>query len=527
MDRAFWLWEQLPSVLLLSPVLACVVSVVLQRKIPTWFPLANVTVALFLLGGLTFRLESDYAIENAARVPTEVDLATSGSAESAQEFVNRRADKQLTHQRSGRLFVVDGLNLWPIVTLVVVATLVVRRAAFKFVPAIYLFEASSIVALTANDLRVFLIASEICFITLGVLLGVWGGTSRRTTAERFLIVQIAASLLVMTGVAMLAIAVPWMKIEDSPVRPPITFELSRIVYEIGKWTTGNELAFQYGQEALPSLLLVMSIGLAAQCGLFPFHAPQTAIVGRAPGELASLYLAGFLPIASVGWWRFVLPLSPDLLVGFDGLILISTVGGAIWAALRALTPAEPRQKLAFIFVSLSAISFLGCHTFSRAGACGAWLMQQQLIFGYCSVLLAWNPLTADQPDPTMRFDSAKGISNRVLSLLVSIVCIGLFASGYVIMTELFRESIAIPLTILVVLSLCCLTVGTLRLSRELVPLNRVELILMVPLALVLNILPGLLLHQSEREFERTFRRFEYTAHAVSAEPDSEDRQSSP
>lgn len=154
-------------------------------------------------------------------------------------------------------------------------------------------------------------------------------------------------------------------------------------------------------------------------------------------------------------------------------------------------------------------------------------MQQQLIFGYCSVLLAWNPLTADQPDPTMRFDSAKGISNRVLSLLVSIVCIGLFASGYVIMTELFRESIAIPLTILVVLSLCCLTVGTLRLSRELVPLNRVELILMVPLALVLNILPGLLLHQSEREFERTFRRFEYTAHAVSAEPDSEDRQSSP
>lgn len=532
MNWAFWLSNQLPELLLLPPAVGFIASLLLRHRLPSWLPTATAIFAIAILGGLAWKLEVDRAAETIARIPANEDLSVALKAESAQELANLRVDKLYVQQIAGRFLVVSGLNFWPIFSLVVVSAIVTRRGAeanpVGYLPTIYFFEATSILALTTNDVRVFLLSFEIGTVTFGVMLGLWGGLSRRAIAERFLIAQFWAASMMMIGLASLVVSIPWMKIEDSPARPAISYELSSLVYEIQKWMTTNEYSFHYGNIALPWLLFVLSIGFAIQFGLFPFHATQVSILSRVPGELATLYLAGFLPVASVGWWRLVLPIFPELLVGYDGLILFSTIGGAIWGAIRTLSPTGARERFGFLFLSLSSVSFLGCHCFSRVGMCGAWLMQQQLTLLFCTLLLAWKSQTSTPlPLQTSLPNAGQSFSNRTLTLLTCIPCLGLFASGYILVSELFRESTWIPLTIIAVAALCCVAIWTSTAKTELVCFSLSESLVLLLLATVVNLFPSLVLHQCEHEFARVFRRFERASVAVSAEPDSDDRQSSP
>ena len=495
-------------------------------------PIANAAFALVVLGGLTWKFAIELGAETIARIPAEEDLSVAGTVDNAQILVNRQVDKQHARQLSGSILVVDGLNLWSIVSLVILTSVVVAGATHKFefgfIPTTYFFQAMSIIALTANDLRLFLVTFELSFVTFGVILGTWGGLSRRAIAERFLIAHVWGASLLMLGLASLAVAVPWMKIEDSPSRPPITYELSTLVYEIQKWATANEFAFQYANEVFPWILVVLSAGFAISFGLFPFHASQTSILSKVPGELVTLYVAGVLPIASLGWWKYVLPLFPEMLIGIDWLILVSTIGGALWGALRALSPVGPREKIAFIFLSLSSASFLGCHSFTRVGMSGAWLMQQQLAVLLCAAMLAWDPRTNERNSGTTQPPrDHQQLSNQTLLLLSFLAALGLFGSGYLIVTDLFRDSPLTSVTMVLVAALCLAALCTSTIGSQFVSLRRIPSCALLLLVVIPSLFPSLLLHQSEHEFARVFRRFESAPPADSAEPDSEDRQSSP
>jgi hypothetical protein len=362
---------------------------------------------------------------------------------------------------------------------------------------------------------------------MSVLIGVWGGIARRPVVERFLIAQFWGSSIVMLGFAMLTVVVPWMKIEDAPDRSAISYDISTIIFEIRKWTTSNEFAFQYANEVFTWILFVLSLGFAVQFGLFPFHSPQMRVLGGVASEIIPLYLVGFVSMSAIGWWRIVLPLYPELLGEFGWLALIPSLSGAIWGGIRALVAPDPRQKLAFLSLTLWGLSVLASCSLSRLGMSGAWVMQQQLTILFSIVVLALgSPADTNAALPSSSVPPGR-ISNRTLLLCVCVPALGLFGSGYMIVVDLSRTGLLLAAMSFIIGAACCSAICSLRTNIRSIQNRGVQFVMVALIAVIANLLPGLLLHQCENEFARTFRRFERPIAAVSAEADEEDRQSPP
>ena len=235
-----------------------------------------------------------------------------------------------------------------------------------------------------------------------------------------------------------------------------------------------------------------------------------------------------------------MPLAPDLMASFDRWMLIPSLGGAVWGALRALAPAESRQRPAYVYLSISGVLLLGCYCFTRIGMSGAWLMQQQLTVIMCSILLlndegqirSNNVAQANEPPTGTR------LSTRALLLSSCVPILGFFASGFLIVSELVVDSLPLAAMVFVV---AALILGVLKLAiddhyrsekqnssgtnnRRQFPLLAVVMFLLM---ITITLFPGWLLHQCEAEFARVFRRFEQTSSADFAESASNDRQSAP
>jgi NADH:ubiquinone oxidoreductase subunit 4 (subunit M) len=558
------LFDQLPQLLVLSPLIGCLVTFAAARtggEFIRQLAAANMFCTLLVLGGLVWRFEVDRAADAVARRPTAEDIAECGTFDVAQAMVHRRVDQQCALRLDRQVFAVDGINLWPTIVLVIVTACAIRQPtaigipSHWFIPAVLLFETASIAALTANDVQTYVLADGIAVIAMSVLLGLWGGLERRTIAERFLVIQFCGASIVMSGFAILLVAVPWMKIDDAPTPRAVTSSISTIIYEIQKWTTTNGTAYQYELESFPGMLLILSFGFAIQFGAFPFYASGLAVFCKSPPYIVALYIAGLLSISSVSWLRFVMPLAPDLLVGFDWLILIPSLGGAMWAAIRSLSPADARQKIAFVFYSFSGISLLGCFNFSRFGMSGAWLMQQQLAVVACWMLLVSETTLGVQnslvPQPGVR---CRFKSTPILPLLVGIPFFGLFASSYIIALETFRDWLSFlaaatfeenlfffvfDLSINVFLFLTAVLTAVILSSTLYSLLSHLQWndfakaqkpnlhVVVLALAAIANLFPNVMLHQCEPTFALAFRRFERTLSASSAEPQSDQRQTSP
>ena len=593
MNLLISLRDQLPPLLMLSPLIGFLVTsaaVRAGRDLVRHLAFANAICTLLILSGLVWRFESELNAEMMERRLTGEDVSVAGTLESAQAMVHRRVDKQRAERLARHLFLIDGINLWPTFVFVVMVALAAGEPDFLVgnstwsVPSLLFYEAAMIGALTAQDLRVYLLSYAVGAFALSLLLGQWGGFERRVIAGRFLVTQFCGISFVMLGIAMLAIAVPWMKIEDSPARPAITWNISTIIFEIQKWTTNNELAFHYQNEVFPWMLLILSLGFAIQFGLFPFQSTQIRILEDSPRGIAVVYLTGLLPACSVGWLRFVAPLAPDLLVGFDWLILVPSLGGAAWGVFRALSPIEPRRKAALIYSSVFAVSLLGFYTFTRFGTSGGWLMQQQITLTLCLQLLAIESTNSGTQFGSPLTRILRSVySSRTLLLILCLSSLGLFASGFVIVFELSRDNLLLAMATLFVGACICETIysfnslmnhraslglryaatttnvarrkleGTTNDENPLFPTPQCQfdefreadhawqkpagnscsirfsrpLLVVLLLAFVANLCPNLMLRQCEPEFARVFRRFEHVPPAISAERDSAERQTSP
>ncbi len=523
--------DQLPLLLVLSPVIGFLVTYAASRFEPDavrYLAISNACCTLLILGGLEWQFESSLAMDAATVRLAEHENAESGTESNSLDEIRRTLDRQRVETLRRQWFAIDGTNLFPALVLVVLTIVVVWRTDSSsnkeslFYPIVMLFEAASLGAMISYDVRALIMSSAASALAMSVLMGLWGTTQRRSHAERFLFAQFCGGAVIALGFTMLVVAVPWMKFQDSTTPPTVSWNIASIVQDIQKWTTRNELAFHYENEVFPWMLLVLSLGFAIQSGLFPFHSWQIGVVGDSPPTIAVLYLAGSLSACRVGWLRFVMPLAPDLLAAFDWLMLIPSLAGAVWGALRALAPGEPRQRTAFVLMSLSAISLLGCYSFTRIGMSGTWLMQQQLTIIFCAVLLAFE----------IEF------STRTLLLLICLPALGLFASGFVIVSELLHENPFLVVGVFIVGLLIAFTILSAidrhftreqKVASEASDANRLRgpLIAVLLLNAVVNLFPSLLLHQCEPEFLRVFHRFERSTSADSAEPSSGERQPAP
>lgn len=541
------LLEQLPLLLVLSPAIGFVVTLAVARAEYRWarqMAAGNVICSLLIVGVAVGKWEMERSAEMIARQSVIDEDIDPKIAAAELESLQRKVDRQRAERLMKRPFAIDGTNLWAAMVVVLVTGVVVWRGepatnqSRWFLPGILLFQSASLGAILAYDLRLYLITFQTGALVMSGLLGAWGGAERRAMSERYCWIQFCGSAFVMFGFAMLAIAVPWMKIEDSSTLPAVLFNIAPIVYEVRKWITGNELAFQYATETMPWIVLTLSIGFSIQFGLFPFHSVQVAVLSTAPRSIAALSLCGLSMASCLGWFRFVVPLAPELLGGFFWLMVIPMLAGAVWAALCSLTKGNRRQQLAFLYISLANLSLLGVYALTRAGLCGTWLLQQQLTVLFCWVLLAFDLPAAIRDQTAVPRSTENRRSLRPILLMLAIAGGGLFACASMLFAGLLRESLLIVVGVLTAGTLVTLSVSSLLLTwtsdgelaeQERFNINPFQraLLPVIGVALVVNLLPGLMLRQCEPEIARVFRPFEQSGSAGFAQHKSDVRQTSP
>ena len=549
MDWLTSLRDQLPLLLVLSPLVGFVVTSFASRFEPglvRTLAISNAICSLLILAGFEWQFEMDLAADADIVRLAELEIAKSekdiGSISEVRRTLDRRRIERLRHQ----WFAVDGTNFFPVLLLVVMTIIVIQRTdsssdgARWFIPLVMLFETASLGLMATYDLRIYLMMSAASTVIISLLIGQYGNSERRANAEQSLSMQYCGGALIAIGFAMLVVAVPWMKIQDTTNAQTISWNIASITQEIQKWTTRNELAYHYVSESFPWMLLVLSVGFAIQSGLFPFHSQQISVMSNAKPEIAILFLVGTLSASRIGWLRFVMPLAPDLMVSFDRWMLIPSLGGAVWGALRAVAPDDSRQRPAYVYLSISGVLLLGCYCFTRIGMSGAWLMQQQLTVIMCSILLMTGDcqVPSDNPGQVNEPSYERRLSTRGLLLLVCFPILGFFASSYLIVSELNLESLPLAAVVFVIAGLILIAlklaidehyrfeirVGSAVNSRWRFPIS---FVVMLSLLITLTVFPGWLLHQCEPEFERVFRRFERMPSADFAEPATKDRQSVP
>ena len=544
------LCESLPLILVASPAIGFVstsIAARFDRNLVRPFGISNVLCTLVLLMGVCWQFEIESHSDAAARVLSDHDSNDVHAEVAAQEALDRKADRLRTERLSRAWFAVDGTNVWSVIVLIVVTSSLVWRSpslsnnTHWFIPLAFSFEAASLAALTAYDLRAYLISLETTALIMAAILGLWGGPERRTVAGRFIFVQHCGLAFIAFGFTMLIVAVPWMKIEDSPVPPGYSFNVATMIFEIQKWMSSNQLANHYVGEFIPAALFLASLGFAILFGLFPFHSTTMTTLGQSAPTCAVLYLLGFSTAVWVGWLRFVVPVAPELLAGFGWFILIPSFGSAIWGSLRALAPGSASQSAASLFLSVSGLSLLGFYTFTRAGLCGAWLMQQQLTLAYAlAVIVFERAIVGNGVAVSAILPAETRPSARSLLLMLGLFLIGFIASAFTIVWELFREDLLLTAGLIGVCALVIRSIYSLlntylaeqasndrnaESNRE-QPVNGRVLIVLL-LATVINLFPNIMFGLCEPEFSRIFKRYERVPSAASAQIDANLRQTSP
>lgn len=508
---------------------------------------ANVACTLLLLSSVCGQYELERSAEATARSLSD-EAGTRTSTEIAlRQSRHRKLDRIHAEYHSYRWLVVDGLNLWPIVVFALVtAGLLWQGSTYKsfspgFVPWALFLEATVLATLMANDVRAFLVSCELMIIAMTALIGRWGGTNRRTLASRFLLVQFSGHLFVAFGLAMTIVGVPWLKVDETTTTPVIMYKLSSISFEIQTWVTNNQLAFQYVQEVFPFVILTLCLGFAIQVGYFPFHSSMTSIVSQTPVQICLLYLTGFSAATYTSWYRLIFPIAPDVLVRFDRILLIASVGGAVWALVSWVQRTAFRDRVALAYFGLMSFSLLGPYGMSLVGLCGSWLLQQQAVV-LVSLILAMSASPAFFLTKRNSTQTTSAAERRYVmqTCLISITLIGVFASGSGLVTELLRESLELTgfvvglsgLILILALTLFARTdssddgaVGDLSTVSKLS--NRIVVTMLLMIAMIINLAPQLLLMQCEPEFARVFRQFEKIAPASSARHHADLRQTPP
>ena len=531
--------EQLPLLLVLSPLMGFVVTWATLRfdpKLMRILALSNMFCTLVILGGAFWQFESEQRTDADVVKLAKVQMTQSENQADQLLDVYRTLDRMRLERIRFHWFVADGISLFPALMLHLLCWIAVWRIDTSspgphwLIPVLMLFESSSLGTLFSYDLAALFFLSAATAFTMCLLIGGRGSTTRREQAEQFLLTQFTGGALSALGFSMLVIGVPWLKLPDSTSNPAVSWQISTLIADIQKWTARSELAFHYESEVFPWMLLLLLIGFAILSGLFPFQSLTFRIVSDADPMTAILYLAGPVSISRITWFKFVMPLAPDLLASFDRWMLIPAIGCSAWGALCAVTQVAPRQRMAALFVSLSGIALLGCYTSSRAGMNGAWLMQQQVTLFACLFLLAIDlrPVAVSHSVSPDRHVSRFDWTSRGLFLSTFVPILGLFASGSLIVSGLLFDSLLLVGWIFLtglILGMTILSMINVVFTNERTnghkPASMSSLLgpwlIVAVLAVVVSVFPGLLLHQSNTEFVRVFRRFEQTSTANSAE----------
>jgi NADH-quinone oxidoreductase subunit M len=249
----------------------------------------------------------------------------------------------------------DGLSGWLIqlVTWLTPVAILGSRAAVKerardFIASVFVMQALMIGALLSRDLVVFYLCYEGMLVPMVVIICLFGGDDRRTSALWFFLYTMLGSIMMLVGIWYLA----W------------------------KLQTTDLGAITAGVQSLPAdvqfwLFWSFALAFAVKVPLVPLHGWQARTYAETPGAGVVLLAGAMAKIGGYGFLRFVLPIFPAQSAEFANIFivlgLIATVGGA----LVAIAQDDAKRMLAYSSLSHLGLVMVGIFTFEQAALNGA------------------------------------------------------------------------------------------------------------------------------------------------------------
>ena len=229
-----------------------------------------------------------------------------------------------------------------------------------FVVAVLIAEAAIIGALLARDLVLFYVCYEAMLLPVLVILCLYGGDDRRSSALWFFIYTMAGSLGMLVGIWYLAHAVG-------------STDLARVVQVL----TASSTVLDERQSLLLTegarfwLFVGFVLAFAVKVPLIPLHAWQARTYAECPGALMVILGGVMSKLGVYGFLRFVIPMFPGLSAEHANLFITLGVIGTVGGALVAIAQDDAKRMLAYSSLSHLGLVMAGIFTFQTAALNGA------------------------------------------------------------------------------------------------------------------------------------------------------------
>ncbi len=225
-----------------------------------------------------------------------------------------------------------------------------------------LLQAGMIGVFCALDLVLFYIFWEAMLIPMYFLIGIWGGDNRRYAAIKFFLYTFAGSIFML-------LAVIGLYVSYQQVTGQASFDL----VSMQKLAANGELIRDTGLQFW--LFLAFAVAFAIKVPMFPFHTwlPDAHVEAPTAG---SVILAGvLLKMGTYGFFRFCMPLFPDMAMRFVPIIIVMSVIAIIYGAIVAAVQTDVKKLVAYSSVSHLGFCTLGLFSLNAIGMTGAMLQQ--------------------------------------------------------------------------------------------------------------------------------------------------------
>jgi len=237
----------------------------------------------------------------------------------------------------------------------------VTQRASEFYAFLLLLEFGLIGVFCAFDLVLFYVFYEFTLIPTFLMVGMWGGASRRQAASQYFTYLFSGSLITLVGI----VALGWHAVTATDLTTP--FSLPDLSAALS--LKPMPMALQTG------IFLALAAGFVVKAPLLPFHTWLPQFHSEAP-PAASVLL---LKLGVFGFLRLLLPLVPTACwVWGVPLIAMLSVAGIIYGSLCALVQDDLKKLLAYSSVAHVGFCFLGLFALNQEGISGGVIQMMNL-----------------------------------------------------------------------------------------------------------------------------------------------------
>ena len=248
----------------------------------------------------------------------------------------------------------DGLTL----TMLLLATLVTlsaiwiapkidKREGVYYVCLLFI-SAGVIGAFASLDVLFLYSFHELALIPTFIMIGVWGSGDRQAAAWKATIYLGLGSFILLIGLLALYLSIPAVS---------RTMDIRQLDQMVAAGT--------FHPSSL--IYLILLVGFGSLVSLFPFHSWAPPAYACAPAPTAMMHAGVLKKFGLYGLIRIALPLFPDAMHQFNGLLLLLVIGNILY--IGYVTVAQKRldwtigyssvMHMGYIFLGLASLNIIG------------------------------------------------------------------------------------------------------------------------------------------------------------------------